>query len=197
MKTMRKTKAETDRTIKLILTIARRHFTEQGYAAVSLESIVKEAELTRGVIYHHFKNKEGLFLAVFEEIQKDIGHYVEQEAMKSNNPWEQLMLGCRAFISAASEVRNHRILLIDGPAVLGWDTFREMDQKYSMNSLGEQLQLMKEQNIIDTVSIEALTHCLSGAMNESALWIAENPDRGQCIHEVMITLETFLKGYKN
>ncbi|MEI3612030.1 TetR/AcrR family transcriptional regulator [Pseudogracilibacillus sp. SO30301A] len=76
---MRKTKKETNLTIKRLLEIVRHHFTEKGYANVALEEIVKEAELTRGANYHHFQNKKGLFLAVFEEVQKDIGHHVEKK----------------------------------------------------------------------------------------------------------------------
>ncbi|MEI3612029.1 hypothetical protein SPD89_06680 [Pseudogracilibacillus sp. SO30301A] len=76
-------------------------------------------------------------------------------------------------------------------------TFRKMDQKYSMNSLKEQLQLMKEHGeIYNNDTIDVLTHCLSGAMNEAALWIAENSNRQQSINKVMKTLEILLAGYR-
>ncbi|UFT98427.1 TetR/AcrR family transcriptional regulator [Radiobacillus kanasensis] len=194
---MRKTKEETYQTIKQLLEIARQHFTEKGYANVAIDEIGKEAELTRGAIYHHFKNKEGLFLSVFEQVQKDIANHVEKEAMKSEDMWEQLLNGCRAFLTAASESHNHRILLIDGPAVLGWNTFRRMDQKYSMTSLKEQLQLMHNHGLISTSSIDSLTFCLSGAMNEAVLWITESPNRRQLINEVMETMESLLAGFEN
>ncbi|MFD2043794.1 TetR/AcrR family transcriptional regulator [Ornithinibacillus salinisoli] len=193
---MRKTKEETIFTINRLMDVAKRHFTEKGYANVALEDIVKEAELTRGAVYHHFTNKKGLFLAVFEEIQKEVGIYVEKEAIKSDDMWEQLIHGCRAFLNAASKLENKRILLIDGPAVLGWDTFRMMDQKYSMNSLYEQLMIMQEHGLITSPSIETLTHILSGAMNESVLWITDQPNRDQAIEAVMNVLKTMLSGIK-
>lgn len=193
---MRRTKEEANLTIQRLLSIARIHFAEKGYANVALEEVVKEANLTRGAVYHHFKNKEGLFAAVFEAVQQEIAEYLEQEAMKSQDMWEQLLNGCRAFLIAASGTDNHRILLIDGPAVLGWDAFRKMDQKYSMSSLKEQLQLMQEHEWIKGASVDALTHCLSGAMNEAALWMAEHPERQYAIDEVMETLELFLAGYR-
>ncbi|WP_026703175.1 TetR/AcrR family transcriptional regulator [Salibacterium aidingense] len=194
---MKKTRTETNQTIQRVIEISRQQFTEKGYANVALEEIVNEAQLTRGVIYHHFSNKKGLFLAVFEEVQKDIGKQIEIEAMKSDDLWEQLLNGCRAFLVSASETQNQRILLIDGPAVLGWDTFRKMDQEYAMNSLKEHLQLLLEEGIISPVSsIDALTHCLSGAMNEAALWIAESSNRPKTIQESMDTLQTLLNGYR-
>lgn len=193
---MRKSKAETERTIQSLMEIARRHFTAYGYANVVLEDVAKEAGLTRGALYHHFNNKKGLFLAVFEAVQKEIGEYVEAAAANNNDSWQQLMNGCQAFLEGAVESHNQRILLIDGPAVLGWDTFRKMDEKYSMNSLREQLQLMQEQNLIKPNSVEAITHCLSGAMNEAVLWIADHLDQKEKIEEVMIVLQHLLEGLR-
>lgn len=194
---MKKNKAETEQTIQNLINIARQHFTAYGYANASLEEIVKEASLTRGALYHHFKNKKGLFLAVFEAVQKEVGGYVEATAAQSKDSWDQLVNGCQAFLEGAVESHNQRILLIDGPAVLGWDTFREMDEKYSMNSLKEQLQSMQEQNLIKPLSVEAMTHCLSGAMNEAALWIANHLDRKtDVIKEAMTVLRHLLEGLK-
>lgn len=194
---MRKNKTETEQTINNLMKIARQHFTDNGYAKVTLEEIAKEANVTRGALYHHFKNKKGLFLAVFEEIQKEMGEYVETAAAKSNDSWQQLFNGCQAFLESAVESRNQRILLIDGPAVLGWDTFRKMDEKYSMNSLREQLQLMLEQDIIKPISLDALTHFLSGAMNEAVLWISGHSDQKGSMEEAIIVLQHLLEGLRN
>jgi len=193
---MRKTKEETILTIHLLINTAKHHFTEKGYADVSLEDIAQEAKLTRGAVYHHFKNKKGLFLAVFEDIQKEIGDQVERKAMKSDDLWEQLLNGCRAFLDTASQPNHKRILLIDGPAVLGWDTFRLMDRKYSMNSLSELLTEMQKQKLIEASSIDALTHTLSGAINEAVLWIAEKNDREKSINEVMTVLTALMGGVR-
>ncbi|WP_277678981.1 TetR/AcrR family transcriptional regulator [Gracilibacillus dipsosauri] len=194
---MRKTKEDTELTIQELLKIARSLFTEKGFANVALEEIVKEAGLTRGALYHHFKNKHGLFLAVFEAVQREVGEKVEEEAAKSSDMWEQLLLGCRAFITSSVKSQNQRILLIDGPAVLGWDTFRLMDEKYSMKSLKEQLLKMKDHQLLMPVSIDAMTHCLSGAMNEAILWIAENQEGVESrTEEVMENLFLMIKGFE-
>ncbi|WP_419393920.1 TetR/AcrR family transcriptional regulator [Cytobacillus praedii] len=194
---MKKNKTETEQTIQNLMEIARQHFTEYGYANVTLEEIAQEANVTRGALYHHFKNKKGLFLAVFEVVQKEIGEHVEAAAAQSNNSWQQLTNGCQAYLEGAVVSQNQRILLIDGPAILGWDTFRKMDEKYSMNSLREQLQFMQERELIKPISVEAMTHCLSGAMNEAVLWISDHSDQKDVIEEVMIVLKHMLESFRN
>ncbi|KAB8125572.1 TetR/AcrR family transcriptional regulator, partial [Gracilibacillus oryzae] len=150
---MRKSKEETELTIHKLKQIAKQHFIEKGYSQVVLEEIVQEANLTRGALYHHFKSKKALFSAVFETIQQEVAEFVETEAMKTDDEWLQLMKGCRAFLIAATESRNVKILLIDGPAVLGWETFRQMDERYSMKSLREQLETLQNNNQLKEISI--------------------------------------------
>ncbi len=193
---MKRSKEEAKETINLLKEIARKHFTEHGYAATVLDEIVKEAKLTRGAVYHHFGSKKGLFLAVLEAVQGDVAEKVERESAKGKDVWDQLILGCRAFVTTAVEEKNKRIMLIDGPAVLGWDTWRSMDEQGSMRLLHEQLQLMQQQGYFESVSIEALTHILSGALNESTLWIAHMPNVEESVEETMKIISTLLETYR-
>lgn len=195
---MRISKAEQKRiTIERLTGIARTHFSEKGYAEANTEEMVLEAGLTRGALYHHFGSKEGLFHAVLEAVQEEIAERVEAEAATGDEPWRQLLLGCRAFIAAAVEPRNRRILLVDGPAVLGWDAWREMDERNSMNELREQLELMRDQGLLKPVSIPALTHLLSGAMNEAALWLAQSPDPDSALEETTAAIALMLEGFRS
>ncbi|MBP2079421.1 TetR/AcrR family transcriptional regulator [Oceanobacillus polygoni] len=194
---MKRNKEETNATISQLKEVARKHFTEQGYAATVLDQIVMEAQLTRGAIYHHFGSKKGLFLAVLDSVQNEVAERVEAEAALSDDVWEQLILGCRAFITAAVEPKNKRIMLIDGPAVLGWETWRSMDEQSSMRLLHEQLQLMQQGGHFISISIVALTHILSGALNESALWIAQVSDTEQKVDETMEIISQLLEKFKS
>lgn len=193
---MRKNKADTNETIRRLIEVARAHFTAHGYADAALESIVAEAQLTRGALYHHFGNKKGLFRIVLEAVQQEVAERVEQEASKGEDVWEQLFLGCRAFVTAAVEPSNKRIMLIDGPAVLGWAVWREMDENNSMRLLRGQLQLMKEQGCLSPLSIDAMTHFLSGALNEITLWSAQESDPEQAMDQTMDVMSMFLEGLK-
>ncbi len=158
------------KTTSNLLAIARNHFTEYGYFDVTLEKIAEEGNVTRGAVYHHFKNKQGLFTAVFERVQKDVSMQIEKAAMKSDDPWQQLILGCVGFVKAANERENKRILLIDAPAVLVWTTWRKIDQENSMNVLKEHINDLKEWGYLnDDVETELMTYSVSGALNELAL----------------------------
>ena len=194
---MKTSKAEQAKlTITKLTEVARHYFSTYGYAEASMEEMVKTAGLTRGALYHHFGNKEGLFMAVLAAVQKEIGERVETEAAKSEDPWEQLLFGCIAFVTAAVEERNRRILLIDGPSVVGWDAWRKMDEEHSMRLLREQLQDMEQQGYLKPVSINALTHLLSGAMNEGVLWVAQMSDQEQALADIQAALSLFLDGYR-
>lgn len=193
---MRRTKEETNETIQKITQVARQHFTDKGYNSAALEEIAHEAELTRGALYHHFRSKKGLFQAVLEEVQQEVARRVEAEAAQSEDMWEQLLLGCRAFVAAAVEPNNKRIMLLDGPSVFGWDVWREMDEQNAMRLLREQLVQMQQQGFCKDVAIEPLVHALSGALNEVALWIAQQPGEGHSLEQAMTVVELLLEGVK-
>lgn len=192
---MKKTKAEAEETIQLLLRTAQRHFAKYGYSKTSLEDIVRESGLTRGALYHHFKSKKGLFFAVIESIQMKIAHNIETQASTSKNQWEQLYLGCRAFITSAIEPDHKQIILIDGPAVIGWNEWRQLDANHSMKLLYSLLELMQRNDCFTSLSVETLTHSLSGAMNEIALWIAEQGSEDS-IDEAMRVLNVYFEGLK-
>lgn len=158
------------KTTSKLLDIARKHFTEYGYFDVALEKIADEGNVTRGAIYHHFKNKQGLFMAVLACVQKDVSMQIEKTAMANNDPWQQLILGCVGFIKAANEKENKQILLVDAPAVLGWSVWRQVDQENSMNVLQEHINDLKTWGYLgDIVDTELMTYSISGALNELAL----------------------------
>lgn len=185
---MRRTKEHSQETADKLLSIARARFTELGYAKASLEEIVAEAGMTRGALYHHYGNKLGLFKAVVSAVQAEVGDLVEREASRSEDPMEQLILGCKAFVEAAVSPSARRILLLDGPAVLGWEAWRRMDEENAMRHLREQLELLQAKGYYSRLSPAAMTSFLSGALNESALWIAERPDEPGAMEETMAVI---------
>ncbi|CAM4421398.1 TetR/AcrR family transcriptional regulator [Paenibacillus tarimensis] len=193
---MRRTKAETNETILKLLKVARFHFTRYGYVGAALESIVQETNLTRGAVYHHFRNKKELFRAVLEDVMREVAEKVEEGASSSGEPWQQLYMGCRAFIITAVEEQSRRIMLIDGPAILGWGNWREMDKNHSMRLLRAQLGDMQEQGYLRPMPLDALTHFISGGLNEIALWLANEPAPQSALDEAMGSLALLLEGMK-
>ena len=190
-----KNKEASYKTTSNLLAIARKHFTEYGYFDVALEKIADEGNVTRGAVYHHFKNKQGLFTAVLECVQKDVSMQIEEAAMKSDDPWQQLILGCAGFVKAANERENKRILLVDAPAVLGWAAWRQIDQENSMNVLQEHISDLKAWGYLrDDADTELMTYSVSGALNELALNYAQTETGSD--DKIIDTITQLVYGFK-
>ncbi|MFF9896378.1 TetR/AcrR family transcriptional regulator [Streptomyces longispororuber] len=165
-----------------LLAESRRLFAARGYAAVGLAEIVESAEVTKGALYHHFAGKAELFRAVLEEVQREVGERVAAAAGHHGDPWEQLAAGCQAFLTATTEPDLQRIMLVDGPAVLGWSEWRAMDEAASARHLTEALAVLVEAEVIPAQPVAPLARLLSGAMNEAALWLASSTDPEDLAH---------------
>ncbi|MFI6298798.1 TetR family transcriptional regulator [Nonomuraea sp. NPDC050790] len=161
-----------EQTRATLLRESRRLFADHGYAAVGLAEIVAAAGVTKGALYHHFAGKSELFQAVLEQVQQEVAERVVAAADARTEPWEQLVAGCQAFLTASTDPLLQRIMLVDGPAVLGWAQWRRLDRDNSARHLGEALTELVELGVIARQPVEPLTHLLSGAMNEAALWLA-------------------------
>ncbi|WP_195571776.1 TetR/AcrR family transcriptional regulator [Paenibacillus sp. 1001270B_150601_E10] len=193
---MRRDKEAANRTIQQLLHIARSHFTEYGFVGTALEAIVQEADLTRGALYHHFSNKKEMFQVVFEAIHQEVAERIETESAQCRDEWEQLKLGCLAFLTAAVEPQNKRIMLIDGPSVLGWEAWRLTDETHSMRLLREQLLLMEQNGSLKQLPLDAMVHLISGGLNELALWLALQPNHEQSMKDCEQVIATYLEAIK-
>ncbi|WP_093723226.1 TetR/AcrR family transcriptional regulator [Streptomyces sp. DI166] len=175
---------------------SRRLFSERGYAAVGLAELVEAAGVTKGALYHHFPGgKTDLFRAVLAEAQEEIGRRVAAAADAEDDPWAQLTAGCRDFLVAATAPEIQRIVLVDGPAVLGWSEWRAMDEAASARHLTEALTSLVEAGIIAAQPVQPLVHLLSGAMNEAALWLASS-SRPEDLTDTVAALQRMLQALR-
>ncbi|MFI6317383.1 TetR/AcrR family transcriptional regulator [Nonomuraea sp. NPDC050556] len=165
-----------ERTRLALVREARRLFAAEGYGAVGLSQIVAAAGVTKGALYHHFEGKAELFRAVLEEVQQEVGAGVARQADAQEGAWEQFVAGCHAFLTVSTAPDVRRIMLIDGPAVLGWAEWRAMDEAASARHLEEAVAGLVEAGIVASQPTGPITRLLSGAMNEAALWLAESGD---------------------
>ncbi|WP_067716101.1 TetR/AcrR family transcriptional regulator [Nocardia yamanashiensis] len=161
-----------EQTRRTLLSESRRLFAAKGYAAVGLAEITAAAGVTKGALYHNFSSKIELFRAVLEEVQNEVGDRVAAAAGAVEQPWDQLVSGCEAFLTVCTDPEIQRIMLVDGPSVLGWHDWRALDEAASARHLSEVLTELVAAEVIPPQPIEPLTHLLSGAMNEAALWLA-------------------------
>ena len=167
-----------------LLKIARRFFAERGYAETATEEIVRRARVTRGALYHHFKDKQDLFRAVLHEEQTRVAAKCAQAAAKETDPWRALMAANEAFLEACLDPAVQQIVLIDAPAVLGAEGFRQSDESYYLAGLKAAIEAAIAAGIIEQQPVESLAHMLMGSMNEAARLIAHATDKERARREV-------------
>ncbi|MBQ1015508.1 TetR/AcrR family transcriptional regulator [Micromonospora sp. M51] len=165
-----------DQTRRSLLLQSRQLFATRGYQAVGLAEIVSAAGVTKGALYHHFASKVELFQAVLTQVQQEVGDRVAAIADAQPDPWSRLTAGCQAFLTASADPEFQRIMLIDGPAVLGWHEWRALDEAASGRHLADALADLIAAGMIAPQPVAPLSHLLSGAMNEAALWLAGSTD---------------------
>ncbi|WP_022893817.1 TetR/AcrR family transcriptional regulator [Agromyces subbeticus] len=184
-----------EQTRALILGLAERAFAERGYAGVALEDLVADAGLTRGALYHHFGSKAALFGAVLEHAQGEVARAVELAAGADADPLTSFLAGCRAFLEASFAPGVRRILLVDGPAVLGWDDWRAGDLESSARLLDEGVAELAAAGIIAPERLRTVATMISGALNEVAVaGAAASPDGTAEIDAAIETLARMIAG---
>ncbi|MFF2088745.1 TetR/AcrR family transcriptional regulator [Nocardia sp. NPDC058176] len=184
-----------EETRRTLLRESRRLFAEKGYAAVGLAEIVTASGVTKGALYHHFDSKADLFRAVLTALQQEVGEQVATAADADADAWTQLTTGCAAFLRATADPLVQRIMLIDGPSVLGWHEWRALDEANSARHLNEALQALIDAGTLPPQPVAPLTRLLSGAMNEAALWLATTPDPTALSHTIT-ALDRLLAGLR-
>ena len=170
------TKAEqTLRTRRAILDRARHLFASKGYAATGTEEIISELGITRGALYHQFNDKLGVFKAVIVETYGEITDYIQAKIQPLDTNWQQLIVGCQAFLEVAHQEELRRLVFVEAPAVLAADDLAEMDQ-YGFALLRESIQIAVAEGELNTIDAEGFAHLVNGSLNDLAAWVAQSND---------------------
>jgi AcrR family transcriptional regulator len=177
-----------------LLGAARRLFTERGFAESATEEIVREAGVTRGALYHHFRDKEELFEAVFEQIEAELAERGARAVGESTDLKAGLRAGCASFLDACLEPDVQRIALLDGPAVLGWDRLRAIEDRYALGLVVAGIEGAIAEGIIEPQPAQPLAQMLLGALTEGAMLIARSEDVRRTRAEVGGIVERLLAG---
>jgi AcrR family transcriptional regulator len=173
-------------------------FAEGGYHSTAAGEVVSRAGLTRGAMYHHFEDKRDLFRAVVEEVEVEVDWVVLAEARRvlgeTSSQWEAFRAGHRAYLDVCLRPGVRRILLLDGPAVLGWEEWHEIDAAHAVWQIRAGLESMMESGMMERGPTGPLAHLLHGAVLEAALYVAVSEDPARSRDEVWEGLERLLKG---
>jgi len=183
-------------TRRRLVTAARTLFADRGYAGVATEQIVQAAGVTRGALYHQFRDKAALFAAVAETIQAEIAQRITTGAQADGltDPMATLHAGMRRFLEACADPLVERILLLDGPAVLGWQAWRELADRYGLGLLQYALQAAIDAGAITPQPVVPLAHVLIGALDEGALYVARADDPAAARQECTAIFQQLLDG---
>jgi AcrR family transcriptional regulator len=168
--------AQAEATRAALIAAARRLFVEKGYFKTGTEEVVAAAGVgTRGALYHHFVDKRALFQAVFEQVEEDL--LAAAAGMEeSGDSLGRLRSGLLRFLDASLTPEVQRILLIDGPAVLGWQTWRQLEGRYGVGAIYGLLERAVVEGVLPAQPLMVLAHVLLAAVDEAALVIANSPD---------------------
>ena len=170
-------------------------FAQRGYAAVGTEEIVRHAGVTRGALYHQFKDKEQLFEAVFESVEAQTTQRIAAEALAgATDPVAALRAGARAFLAVCAEPAVERIVLLDAPAVLGWERWRAIGLRHGLGLVAGTIQAGIDAGLIAPQPATVLAHVLIGALDESALYVARAEDADTARAEVVGVLDRMIDG---
>jgi AcrR family transcriptional regulator len=179
-----------------LIEAARSLFAERGFAGVGTETIVRAAGVTRGALYHHFTDKTELFAAVYETIENDIAIRIGKRiALEGTaDPIEVMTLGAHSWLDVCAEPEVQQIVLLDGPAVLGWERWREIGLRYGMGLVEGVLGQAIELGRIPPQPINPLAHILVGALDEAAMYIARADDPAAASEQMRAVLGRLIAG---
>jgi AcrR family transcriptional regulator len=159
-----------------LIDVATRLFAERGYDGTSIEAVLADSGVSRGSLYHHFPGKDALFWAVLEGVAARVGQQMMAAERDAPDPVAALRVWCLTWIRLAGDPVVQQTVLIDAPAVLGWQRWRELDEQANLGWIRAALTYAAEAGRIDRRHVDAFAHIVLAAANEVALMIARADD---------------------
>jgi AcrR family transcriptional regulator len=168
-----------EKTQTAIVKAAKRIFGERGFAESTMDDIATGARVAKGAVYHHFPTKEALFEAVFEQASLELVSDLDRITRAEKDALAAMAAGTQAYFAACSKGATGQIILRDGPAVLGWERWREIDARHFGGKFPRALTAAMEAGLIARQPVEPLARLLLGAVTEAAVACASDRDIGK------------------
>jgi AcrR family transcriptional regulator len=182
-------------TRQALVAAGRRLFGEHGFRATSVEDLAREARVTTGALYHHFPTKTALFEAVFIQAHTDVMKASMDAAQGASDSIDELARGFEAFLDGVLAPDVQRILIVDGPAVLGLPRYTELDERYAHAVIVHALTSAAKAGTIAVDDPETATRLLLGALTRGAMLIANSSDPVQTRHAVAKSMRALLGSF--
>ncbi len=193
----RRTQSErTAATRAQLLTAARELFAAKGFAEVSTQAIVEAAGVTRGALYHQFRDKADLFAALYEQVEEQLATDVVAAiaAEKPAGTMAAMRIGARLFLDHCSAPEVAQIVLIDAPSVLGWERWREVGIRYGLGIIEGMLARAVDEGVIPAQPLRATAHVLLSALDEAALYISRAADPDAARRDMYAVCDRLIAG---
>jgi AcrR family transcriptional regulator len=181
-------------TKRALVEIAAARFTDHGYAGTSLDEIVSGAQVTKGALYHHFSGKQALFEAVFEMIEADSSNRIRKAVRDSEDPWEKALSGLRAFLAVVQQPGYRRVVIQDGPAVLGHERYREQEERSTYGIVQEIVSSVLSNYELEPTMVETFSRIFFGAMSAAGTAVSSADDAERASAEVEAAIVFILAG---
>jgi AcrR family transcriptional regulator len=185
-------------TRRALVEVAERLFTEHGYAATSLDAIVAGAEVTKGALYHHYSGKQALFEAVFDKVESAGAEQIQAALVEHLDPWEKAIAGLRAFLAVVRQPSYSRIVVQDGPSVLGHERFREQEMRSTYDYVLDIVRavLAAGQWQVDGELEQTFARIFFGAMSSSGAAVSTADDADTEAERVELAIGFILSGLR-
>lgn len=180
-------------TTERLIAVARRQFAEKGFAAVVMDELCAEADLTRGALHHHFGGKAGLFTAVVEHLLEEINRAIDARYATHDDPWEGYIDTCLYYYDLLHEPALRRILLQDAPGVLG-PRLRELEEASYIGPMAQGLVELQQAGRLRAFDAVAMAHLINGAMGDSGMWVIAQDDPQAAAERVKGALRCLMEG---
>lgn len=188
----RRTAQQSAATRAQLVEVAARLFGERGYAGVGTEQIVSAAGVTRGALYHHFRDKRALFRAVLLERERAWVQRVAERVLAVDDPYERLTTALEAVLDDDADEQLARIAYVDGPAVLGFADWRAVVEETSLGALVVMIEQAMEVGALRRAPAGPLAHLILGALNEAGMVVSDGGDRDG----IAASMRTILEGLR-
>ena len=186
-------------TRKALIANATELFTEHGYSATSLDAIVSAADVTKGALYHHFSGKQAVFESVFELVEANAAKQIKKALKGHRDPWEKAVAGLRAFLEIVRDPTYQRIVIQEGPSILGYERFRETEERSSYSIVNEIVRSVLKSSTwqLDEDMTTTFTHIFFGAMSAAGESVSSSDDPAQAVVRVETAITFILAGIRS
>jgi AcrR family transcriptional regulator len=175
-----------------LIDVATGLFAEHGYEATSIEAVLATAGVSRGALYHHFAGKEALFTAVLEAVSERIAVQITDLISGCTDPVDAVRTAALGWIGLAGDPVIQQIMLVDAPAVLGWEQWRAMDEGRTVATMRAMLQAVSDTGRLPGELVGPFAHMILAALDEAAMVVARAADAQAAVAEGRQAVEEFL-----